>query len=143
MQPHRRCWSRLADVTLSKVQQRMITDIVTWPGKDDTGGGRLGDVPRRGAGHDVSPSRNNQKKSPAGARALSARGASPRHESAFLGRAIMWFTTPSGVLTTRVRTLSLTMRGTTVALGMRLALSQYMYCFAALTTSWARSSVVE
>ena len=43
MHPHRRCWSHLADVTLSKVQQRMITDIVTWPGKDDTGGGRLGD----------------------------------------------------------------------------------------------------
>ena len=43
MHPHRRCWSHLADVTLSKVQQRMIADIVTWPGKDDTGGGRLGD----------------------------------------------------------------------------------------------------
>ena len=43
MHPHRRCWSHLSDITLSKVQQRMITDIVTWPGKDDTGGGRLGD----------------------------------------------------------------------------------------------------
>lgn len=51
--------------------------------------------------------------------------------------------TPSGVCTTSVRALSVTTLGATAIFAIRFALSQYMYCFAAFTTSCARSSVVE